>query len=178
MQESFVRGVANRLLQIFARLAPGATTVRIWAHRARGVRVGAGVWIGYDAIIETSRPDLVVIGDGVSLGMRSMIIAHFHGAEGVRVEKDAFIGPGAIVLPNVVIGRGSVVTAGSVVTRSVPPETVVQGNPATPISHCGKALTLSTTLKEFVKHIKPLPSPNGSPKTTAGKIPDIGVNGA
>ena len=40
---------------------------------------------------------------------------------GTTIEDEAFIGPGAIVLPTVTIGRGAVVTAGSVVSSSVPP---------------------------------------------------------
>lgn len=51
----------------------------------------------------------------------------------VRIEDDAWIGAGAIILRGVTIGRGAVVAAGSVVTRSVSPHTVVAGNPARPI---------------------------------------------
>ena len=73
-------------------------------------------------------------------GIRSIIIAHFRGWERpVVIEEGAFLGPGVIVLPNVVIGRGSVVAAGSVVTTSVPPMTLVQGNPAKPVAQVGKA---------------------------------------
>ena len=46
------------------------------------------------------------------------------------VRKGASIGSGATILPNVVIGEDAIVGAGSVVTRSVPPRTVVAGNPA------------------------------------------------
>jgi carbonic anhydrase/acetyltransferase-like protein (isoleucine patch superfamily) len=42
----------------------------------------------------------------------------------------AFIGPGSIVLPDVSIGRGSIVGSGSVVTKNVPDDAVVGGNPA------------------------------------------------
>src|SRR2546426_4527038 len=45
---------------------------------------------------------------------RSMLIAHFRGSVGITIKDQAFIGPGAIVLPDVTIGRGAVVTAGSV----------------------------------------------------------------
>jgi len=48
----------------------------------------------------------------------------------VRIEDDAWIGAGAIVLRGVTIGRGAVVGAGAVVTRDVPPYVVVVGNPA------------------------------------------------
>ena len=48
----------------------------------------------------------------------------------IVIEDGAWIGAGAIILPNVVVGARSVVGAGSVVTRSVPPGCVVAGNPA------------------------------------------------
>ncbi len=46
------------------------------------------------------------------------------------VKKGASIGSGATVLCNVTIGDGAIVGAGSVVTKDVPPETIVAGNPA------------------------------------------------
>jgi acetyltransferase-like isoleucine patch superfamily enzyme len=51
-------------------------------------------------------------------------------AEGIIVEDDVWIGAGAIITDGVRIGRGSVVAAGAVVTRDVPPHTVVAGVPA------------------------------------------------
>ncbi|WP_437097236.1 sugar O-acetyltransferase [Streptomyces sp. enrichment culture] len=48
----------------------------------------------------------------------------------VRIEDDAWVGAGAVILPGVTVGRGSVVGAGSVVTACVPPMTVVAGAPA------------------------------------------------
>jgi len=158
MTESTVRGLKNRVLQQLARIMPGARTLRVSLHRARGVRIGNGVWIGYDVVLDTSRPYLITIEDGSSIGMRVTVIAHFRETQGVKIERDAFVGPGAIILPNVVIGRGAVVTAGSVVTRSVPSMTVVQGNPAVPIARCGIALGADVSVKEFSRHLKPLAS--------------------
>lgn len=51
-------------------------------------------------------------------------------AEGIVVEDDVWIGSGAVVTDGVRIGRGSVVAAGAVVTKDVPPHTVVGGVPA------------------------------------------------
>ena len=166
MKENFWRGIKNRVLQILARVMPGAKTWRVRLHRARGVHIGSGVWIGYDVILDTSRPHLISIQDRASLGMRAMVIAHFRELQGVKIEADAFIGPGAIILPNVVIGQGAVVTAGSVVTRSVPSWTVVQGNPAVPIAKCGVAFTMQTTVKEFARSLRPL---SAAAPTEAGK---------
>jgi acetyltransferase-like isoleucine patch superfamily enzyme len=54
-------------------------------------------------------------------------------ARPVRIGKNVWIGTGAIVLRGVTIGDGSVVAAAAVVTRDVPPDTLVAGNPATVI---------------------------------------------
>jgi acetyltransferase-like isoleucine patch superfamily enzyme len=152
-----MRALKVRLLQLLALFAPGAWSVRVWLHRWRGVTIGRDVFIGTDALIETSRPELVWVGNGVTIGARSMIVAHFRGApSGVRIEDDVFIGPGAIILPGVTIRRGAVVTAGSVVTSTVPAMTVVQGNPARPVAQCGVALSSRLPAKEFYRHLKPL----------------------
>jgi len=156
MREGLFRGCWNRLLQELARVFPGAGTIRVWLHRGRGVKIGRGVWIGYDCILETSRPHLITIGNDAVLSMRAMLIAHFRGASGIVIEDEAFIGPGAIVLPEVTIGRGAVVTAGSVVSTSVPPMTVVQGNPARPIAKCGVTLVGGASQREFYRSLTPI----------------------
>ncbi|MDQ4076403.1 MAG: acyltransferase [Chloroflexota bacterium] len=51
-------------------------------------------------------------------------------AQGIVVEDDVWIGSGAIITDGIHIGRGAVVAAGAVVTRDVPPHTVVAGVPA------------------------------------------------
>jgi acetyltransferase-like isoleucine patch superfamily enzyme len=51
----------------------------------------------------------------------------------VLIEDDVWIGFGAAVLKGVTVGRGAVVAARSVVTKDVPPYSVVAGNPAHPI---------------------------------------------
>jgi len=94
--------------------------------------------------------------------MRVTVLAHFRESTGVRVEKDAFVGAGALILPSVVIGKGAVVAAGSVVTRSVPPMTLVQGNPAAPVARCGIPLGPKTTLKEFTQNLRPISRKTGS----------------
>jgi acetyltransferase-like isoleucine patch superfamily enzyme len=154
--ERFFPGIKNRILQALARHAPGARSLRVWLNRWRGVHIGQDVWIGYDAIIETSRPELVTIRDRATVQIRATIIAHFREQLGVVIEEDATVGPGAIVLPNVTIGRGSIVTAGSVVTKSVPPKTMVQGNPAKPIATVEIPLRMDVSLKEFSRGLRPI----------------------
>jgi serine acetyltransferase len=158
-RENLVRGMYDRVLQILARILPGAGSTRVYLHRARGVKIGKGVWIGYDVLLDTARPDLIEIEDGVSISMRAMVIAHFKQQKGVRIGREAFIGPGAIILPGVVVGRGAVVKAGSVVSRSVPAMTVVEGNPAVAVARCGVAFRQDVSLKLFSRHLQPLAPP-------------------
>jgi len=82
------------------------------------VHIGRDVFIGQDVILETAYPQLITIEDRVFLGMRVTVIGHMRElCGGVKIEKDVFVGPGAIILPDITVGQASVVTAGSVVTR-------------------------------------------------------------
>src|SRR5256885_7902118 len=166
-------------------------------HRGRGVKIGRRTWVGFDTLIEPSYPHRVEIGDRVAIGIRVLILAHFvhlgrnrksAGGElddrvSVRIEDDAFIGPGAIIMPNVTIGHGAVVTSGSVVTRSVAPLTMVQGNPAEPIARCGVPLGLDTPVKEFYRRFTPIQrAPPGARAPPGGerrfRCPGIGGGGS
>ena len=90
-REGFFSAVKNRILQVVASHSPGATTWRVWLHRWRGVDIGKDVWIGYDAIIETSWPELVTIRDRATIQIRATIIAHFREQRGVVIEEDATV---------------------------------------------------------------------------------------
>ncbi|WP_294476102.1 DapH/DapD/GlmU-related protein [uncultured Bacteroides sp.] len=111
-------------------------------HYARYI----GVNIGKNCFILTrewsSEPYLVTVGNNVQV--TSGVAIHTHGgANAIRklnpkfdvfgkvVIKDwAYIGAFSQIMPGVIIGEGALVAAGSVVTKSVPPYTVVGGNPA------------------------------------------------
>jgi acetyltransferase-like isoleucine patch superfamily enzyme len=57
----------------------------------------------------------------------------------IVIDDDVWIGGNAVILPGVHIGRHSVVGAGSVVTKDVPPYTVVAGNPARVLRQIARA---------------------------------------
>jgi maltose O-acetyltransferase len=143
---SFVRRLKKKVLKRWARNAffPGW---RLTLLRWCGVRIGRDVYIADDFIIveELSGTDLVSLGDRVSIAPRVTLVTSSHANNSriravapttrgpVTIEDDAWIGAGAVILPGIRIGKGAVVGANSVVTRDVPPLTVVAGLPARPI---------------------------------------------
>ena len=85
----------------------------------------------------------ITIGDNVTLAPRVHILAHdastkmFIGYSKiglVTIGNNVFIGAGAIILPNTSIGNNVIIGAGAVVTKSIPDNCVVAGNPAKIIS--------------------------------------------
>lgn len=56
----------------------------------------------------------------------------------VKICSNVWIGAGAIIMPGITVGENSVVGAGSVVTKDVPPNTVVVGNPARVLREIGE----------------------------------------
>jgi acetyltransferase-like isoleucine patch superfamily enzyme len=122
------------------------TSVRIALYRLMGIRIGADVYMGFGVELETNYPELVSIGDHVTISHRCIITAHMDspsdtpvkrfiqmGAKPVVIEDGAWICIGATILPGVTIGKNAVVAAGAVVSRDVPANTVVGGIPARPI---------------------------------------------
>lgn len=106
---------------------------------ARGLVVGDDFSMQPDCFIDFSHCWLITIGNRVRLAPRVQIIAHdgsLRGALGkvkigmIDIGNNVFIGNGAIILPGVVIGDNCIVGAGSVVTKTVPSNSVVAGNPA------------------------------------------------
>jgi acetyltransferase-like isoleucine patch superfamily enzyme len=63
--------------------------------------------------------------------------------ERTRVKKGASVGSGATILANTTIGENAIVGAGSVVTKDVPANTIVAGNPAKVLRHIEQALELT-----------------------------------
>lgn len=161
MKKTFVRRCLNRILHLAARFGPGNQSLRPFIHGLRGVNVGKNVFIGDDAYIENEYPENVELQDECMVILRSTIIAHFRKGHGkVIVEKKARIGPHCIIANSsngtLTIGEGAVVAAGAVVTRDVPPYTLVGGVPAKPIAKVTVPCTLRYTYEEFKAGLLPL----------------------
>lgn len=77
----------------------------------RGIHVGAESYVAFDAAI-------------LSHEMIRALYAH------TRIGRRCFIGARSMIMPGIAIGDGSIVAAGSVVTKDVPARCIVAGNPA------------------------------------------------
>lgn len=138
-----MRVLLKRLLSKLALVASGGYSLRPWLHRMRVVHIDKNVWIGQFVYIDEIHPERVVIKENAAIGFRCTIFAHFYvgGYDSnkkvgkVVIEKDAFIGPNCTILQDVTIGEGSVVVAGSVVTRNVPPGILYGPTPSGPLDH-------------------------------------------
>ncbi len=110
-----------------------------------------GVVLNQGTTIDTARR--VTIGERTLIGPRCYIVDSNHrrlegrplvsekvDAQPVRIGSDVWFGYGVVVLAGVEVGDGATVAAGAVVTRSVPPHTVVAGVPARAITRSSKAV--------------------------------------
>ena len=103
---------------------------RIQRWRTKGASIGRNVrLIGR---LDGLNPHLVTIGSHCVIGYGAILLTHcpIRGAKPVVVEDEVWIGYGVIVLPAVRVGTQSILGAGAVVTKDVPPRSVVAGNPA------------------------------------------------
>lgn len=113
--------------------------IKIWNNTTidYGCRIGHRVKIHTNCYIAqfTVLEDDVFLAPGVSVANDPHPGCKFSAQcmRGPTVETGAQIGAGVTLLPFVKVGRRSLVGAGSVVTRDIPPETVAAGNPARPI---------------------------------------------
>lgn len=115
------------------------------------IRIGNGVFINAGVVVYSELA--ITLGDDVALANEVYVMdTPSHGVEGrnpqpapVVIGAGTWVGARAIILPGVTIGSRVVVAAGSVVTRDVPDEVLVAGNPARVVRpltyppHCRRA---------------------------------------
>jgi acetyltransferase-like isoleucine patch superfamily enzyme len=171
MNISFFRRVSNRGLHLLARTLPGSTTIRPMLHRLRGVTIGKDVFIGDDVYLENEHPSAVEIHSGAQISVRAVLLAHTRGSGRLIIEKDAFIGPNAVVATTgnrtLRIGEGAVIGAGVVVTRSVPPRVFLAHEPAKPVADVMVPLPKAAKMEDFVRGLVPVGRQSKQSKTKA-----------
>lgn len=126
---------------------------RTTIHRWRGVNIGKGVYIGHEVMFDRVFTDQIFIGDNTSIGDRTIITAHANIPSDTilkkiyprkimqtKIGKGVWIMPNVTIAPGVTVGDESVVATGSVVTKDVPPRTMVAGVPAKVVKNLDEKL--------------------------------------
>ena len=134
-------GSTSALAQLVGECGPGLDfRPPVYLEYRERVRFGSNVFINANLMILGS--GVVTIGDNALIGpdARFYTVNHAFDVEirrqgwerafPITLEADVWLGGSVVICPGVTIGRGSVVAAGSVVTKDVPPMSVVGGNPA------------------------------------------------
>ncbi len=113
----------------------------IYADFGRNISLGEGVFINSGCCFQDQGG--VRIGDGCQIGHQVVFATIDHGidpdrrhdvmASEIVLERNVWVGSHATILRGVTIGHDSIIAAGAVVTRDVPPMTVVAGVPARPV---------------------------------------------
>lgn len=128
----------------------------------KNIHVGDQVNLGVEPVMIASM-SAIRIGNNVMFGPRVTIVGGGHNTTvvgrpmssvhektgnedlGVVIEDDVWVGSGAIILRGVTLGRGSIVAAGAVVTKSSPPYSVIGGSPAS-------VLKFRWSIQEIMEH--------------------------
>lgn len=135
-----IRKIKNIILYRWAYFCP-FNSWRIRFHRWRGVNIGKNVYIAQQCSIDNAYPEMIFIEDYVGINQGTTLLAHtnvrscFEGlieckATPVHIKNHAVVAINSTVLPGVEIGEYAIVSAGSIVTKSIKPYTMVMGNPA------------------------------------------------
>lgn len=124
----------------------------------RKVSLGAQNVINFGCLFD-GRHFPIHVGENVSIGPEATILTLGHDPRSpgfedkggpVKIGDHVWIGYRAIILPGIEIGEGAVVGAGAVVTKDVPPFTIVAGNPAVKIGDRPRDLTYTLDFRPYL----------------------------
>jgi maltose O-acetyltransferase len=134
------RGDEAVLRELLGSLGPGSyIRPPFFCDYGYNLTLGDDVFMNFNCVVLDVVP--VTVGDRVQMASAVQLLAADHPLDPVErasgrefgrpitIEDDVWLGGGAIVCPGVTIGRASVIGAGSVVTKDIPPGVVAVGNP-------------------------------------------------
>ncbi len=159
-----VYGCYNSVQNKFMKYSRISSNTKIMSRNK--LDISDNVWIGYYSLLDASNS--IKIGEGVQTGSHISIFTHSsHNAIRLMGEKYiennsrlgyiedeviignySFLGTGTIIFPGVTIGRGCLIKAGSVITKSFSDYSIIAGNPAIQVGN-----TIDIDKKYFTEKI-------------------------
>jgi len=137
-----VKRFVNKILQAIAKSSLLSGYMRSRLQKFRGVNFDdvSTVFLGEDVIIDGICPENVTIKNGCQIGAGTKIVTHFYDNNKlsdnkdyyfsfyqgkVLIEEDVFIGFNCVIAKPVIIGKNSVLGANTVITKDVPPNSII-----------------------------------------------------
>jgi acetyltransferase-like isoleucine patch superfamily enzyme len=137
-----IRRIFNKLLQFFSKSSLLSGYMRARLQELRGVNFDdvSTVFLGEDVIIDGICPENVTIKNGCQIGAGTKIVTHFYDNKKlsehkdyhfrfyqgkVLIEENVFIGFNCVIAKPVTIGKNSVLGANTVITKDVPPDSII-----------------------------------------------------
>jgi UDP-2-acetamido-3-amino-2,3-dideoxy-glucuronate N-acetyltransferase len=126
---------------------PRATTIDPRAVVSPEASIGDGCAVASGAVVGAG----VVLEADVVVANNAVFVEPASPADGApsRVQHGVRIGANAVIYPGITLAAGSLVRPGAVVTRSVPPRAIVEGNPATIVGYVGTEESGTSTASAF-----------------------------
>lgn len=143
--EKIASNLPRKIIRWLAINHPDNRTRKIF-YRMTNITIGKGVMINNNFIVSDDYKGLLIIGDRVSIApnvtvicssapnnsrlqLNSYVKEKMIKDSKVIIEQDVWIGTNVTILGEVTIGEGSIIGAGTVVTKDIPPFSIVKGVP-------------------------------------------------
>ncbi len=128
-----LRVAFNYCIMAICRILP-SLSLKCWLLRRTGMKIGKDVSFGLESTVDVFFPELIEVGDNSIIGFNTVLLAHEFLVNELRVGevkigKNVTIGANCTILPGVEIGDNSIISAHSLVNRSIPPNVMAGGVP-------------------------------------------------
>lgn len=158
IETTFMRArfVNQRMFMVLVHIRNSLLYVRTWFFRTiYGMDIDKSSRLSFKCRIDKTNPRGLTIGKKTMVTFDAVILSHDyssrrHSAKTV-IGSYCFIGCGSIILPNITVGDHSIVAAGSVVSKDVPANCIVAGNPAKVIKTGIDTVDYGMLTEEYLK---------------------------
>lgn len=126
---------------------------RLQFYKNAGIRIGKNVYISPKAFIDSSKPDMIKIGDNCMITRGCIILCHSDAKQGglmklwgkreygkVDIGNNIFLGVNTVIMPGVTIGDNVIIGAMSLIDKNIPSNCLAFGIPARKVKNLDEVL--------------------------------------